>query len=61
VPIALRVLGALAVASAATLPLVGYARFERIIVWWTGQSHFVMRLWSLLAVAIGGFVLWSLV
>ena len=59
-PVALRALGALAIVSAATLPLIGYTRFERVITWWTNQSHFVMRLWSLLATAIGGVVLWSL-
>ena len=59
-PMVLRVLGAIAVVSAATLPLVGYERFERVIAWWTNQSRFVMRLWSLLAVGIGGVVLWSL-
>ena len=59
-PIVLRVLGAVAVLSAASLPLVGYDRFERVLRWWTGHSPFVMRLWSLLATAIGGVVLWSL-
>jgi hypothetical protein len=59
-PVVLRALGALAIVSAATLPLIGYTRFERVITWWTNQSHFVMRLWSLLATAIGGVVLWSL-
>jgi len=59
-PMLLRALGALAIVGAAALPLVGYARFERLIKWWTNQSHFVMRLWSLLATAIGGVVLWSL-
>lgn len=59
-PIVLRTLGALAVVSAATLLVVGYERFKRVIAWWTNQPHFVMRLWSLLAVAIGGVVLWAL-
>jgi len=59
-PILLRGLGALAMVMAAALPVIGYARFERVIGWWTNRSHFVMRLWSLLAVAIGGVVLWSL-
>ena len=56
----LRTLGALSIVSAATLPLVGFERFKRIIAWWTSQSPFVMRLWSLVAVTIGGLVLWSL-
>ena len=59
-PILLRALGALAIIMAFTLPLIGYPRFKRVIEWWTNQSHFVMRIWSLLAVAIGGVVLWSL-
>ncbi|MBT8468729.1 MAG: hypothetical protein HKN10_15365 [Myxococcales bacterium] len=59
-PILLRVLGAVAILSAASLPMVGYERFERVLRWWTGHSPFVMRLWSLLATAIGGLVLWSL-
>jgi hypothetical protein len=59
-PLLLRALGAVAIVAAAALPLIGYARFKRVIEWWTERSHFVMRMWSLLAVAIGGLVLWSL-
>jgi hypothetical protein len=59
-PLVLRVLGALMIVSAATLPLIGFARFQRVITWWTEQPPFAMRLWSLIAVAIGGVVLWSL-
>ncbi len=59
-PILLQVLGAIAILSAASLPIVGYERFERVLTWWTGHSPLVMRLWSLVAVAIGGLVLWSL-
>ena len=59
-PVALRALGGVAIVSAATLPLVGYARFERVIRWWVGQAPWVMRCWSLVAVGIGGLVLWSL-
>ena len=59
-PALLRTLGALAIVLAAALPIVGYERFKRIIDWWTKRPPFVMRLWSLLAVAIGGVVLWSL-
>jgi hypothetical protein len=59
-PMLLRTLGAAAIVSAAILPLVGYDRFERVIRWWTSHSAFVMRLWSVVALAIGGLVLWSL-
>jgi len=59
-PILLRALGALAIVMAATSPVIGYVRFKPVIEWWTYRSHFVMRMWSLLAVLIGGVVLWSL-
>jgi hypothetical protein len=59
-PVLLRGFGALAIVMAAALPVVGYARFRRVIDWWTSRSHLVMRLWSLVAVAIGGIVLWAL-
>lgn len=59
-PVLLRALGALAILLGLGLPIIGYERFERVIEWWTGHSAFVMRLWSLLATAIGGLVLWSL-
>ena len=59
-PLLLRALGAVAIVSAASLPLVGYARFQKVLDWWTGRSKVAMRLWSLVAVAIGGVVLWSL-
>ncbi len=59
-PLLLRVLGALAIVSAAVLPLVGYERFARFIEWWTKRSELAMRAWSLLALGIGGVVLWSL-
>ena len=59
-PVLLRALGALAIVSAAALPLVGYERFERVIEWWIKHPPWAMRLWSLLAVGIGGVVLWSL-
>ena len=59
-PVLLRAMGAVAIVSAASLPLVGFDRFARLIEWWTNRSHFVMRLWSLIAIAIGGLVLWSL-
>ena len=59
-PMLLRGLGALAIVMAAALPIVGYDRFRRVIAWWTERSPFVMRLWSLVAVGIGGVVLWAL-
>jgi hypothetical protein len=59
-PLVLRLLGALAIVSAASLPVIGFERFERILAWWTGLPPNAMRLWSLVAVGIGGVVLWSL-
>ena len=42
------------------LASIAEERDLRVVAWWTSRSPFVMRLWSLLAMAIGGVVLWSL-
>ena len=59
-PVLLQALGGLAILLGLGLPIIGYERFQRVLDWWIGHSPFVMRLWSLLATAIGGLVLWSL-
>jgi len=59
-PLLLRALGGLAILSAVLLPLIGFERFERVLAWWTALPPYAMRLWSFVAVAVGGVVIWSL-
>jgi hypothetical protein len=58
-PVTLQVLGALFVASAFALPLIGLPRFQALVSWWTGQSATVVRVWSAVTVALATFLLWS--
>jgi hypothetical protein len=55
----LQALGALSMASALVLPWLGLPRFQAIVSWWSRQSAVFVRAWSLLAAAIGAFLLWS--
>lgn len=60
-PVVLQVLAVLSVLSALVLPLLGVSRFESILSWWSRQSPAFMRSWSALAMALGAFLLWSVV
>lgn len=60
-PVVLQVLAVVSVASALALPLMGVSRFESILSWWSRQSPAFIRSWIALAVALGVFLLWSVV
>lgn len=60
-PVVLQVLAVVSVASALALPLMGVSRFESILSWWSRQSPAFIRSWTALAVALGVFLLWSVV
>jgi hypothetical protein len=52
-PLALQLLGGLSVLAAAALPLVGSARMETFVAWWTRRSDAFVRAWSAVALAFG--------
>ena len=52
-------LGSLVVLSGVVLPLFGYTRFHGFIEWWAKLPIALLRLWCLVAVAFGVFVIWS--
>jgi hypothetical protein len=60
-PIVLLVLASLSIVSALVLPLLGVSRFDSILSWWSRQSSVFIRSWSAMAVALGVFLLWSVV
>lgn len=60
-PVVLQVLAVLSVVSALALPLMGISRFESILSWWSRQPPVFIRSWSAVAVAMGVFLLWSVV
>jgi hypothetical protein len=58
-PQALRVLGALTLASAAALPFFGAAGRARLVAWWSQRSSTFVRTWAAAAAAFGLFVAWA--
>lgn len=58
-PLALQALGAVSLVSGCALPLIGPARFGKLIDWFLGRSAALIRGWCLAAALLGAFVLWS--
>ena len=58
-PVVLEALGVVSAVSAVALPLIGFARFQAILSWWSRQSAVVVRAWSIAAVVVGAFLVWS--
>jgi hypothetical protein len=58
-PIALRVLGWLAVIAGLVTPFVGVERAGGIVEWWMAGDSPLVRLWAAVAVAFGGFILYT--
>jgi hypothetical protein len=55
-----KVLSAISVVSAFSLPLMGVSRFQALLAWWSGQSASFVRIWSAAAVIMGVFLIWSM-
>ncbi|MEM7435819.1 MAG: hypothetical protein AAF436_11755 [Myxococcota bacterium] len=58
-PELLQALAVLSGGSGLLLPLLGLPRFKRFVGAWGGLPTPVLRLWCLVAVALGVFVFWS--
>lgn len=56
----LRVLGIIIVAAGILLPFIGFARFSRIVDWWSGMRLAYQRLWSIAALAFGILAIYAL-
>ena len=53
----LQIFGVLSILTALSLPVMGVDRARRFLDWWTDRSPNFVRLWSLLAVVMGAFLL----
>lgn len=58
-PLALKILGSVTIAAGIALPLLGLARFEAVLDWWSAQPISVQRAWLGTAAALGLFLLWA--
>lgn len=59
-PIAFLVLGWLAIVAAIVIPLAGRERIGRLLSWWEHRSALVVRLWCLLGVVFGAFLIYGI-
>lgn len=55
-----QVLGAITIAAAIALPLLGADRIQKIVEWWMRRPPAVLRAWGVLAMGFALFLLWSL-
>lgn len=58
-PLYLQVFGGLALVAAVALPLLGQRRFDALIDWWVAQAPATVRLWCLVALAVGASFVWA--
>jgi predicted membrane channel-forming protein YqfA (hemolysin III family) len=58
-PTAIAALGVLSLVSAGLIPVLGLARIRRFVDWWLARPPAVIRLWSGVACAFGGFLVYA--
>ena len=58
-PTLLGFLGVLFLLTAAFIPLIGRHRLNAMVEWWSYQSPAVVRLWSMIALLLGAFLVYA--
>ena len=59
-PTTFQALAVLTLVAAFALPMIGAQRIFKLMEWAASWRHTAIRLWCLLGVAFGGFLLWSI-
>jgi hypothetical protein len=59
-PTVFRVFGAITVAAAIALPIIGAGGIARLLDWWRRRPPVVVRAWGVIAAAFALFLIWSL-
>ncbi len=57
-PLAVKIIGAISILAAVVLLLVGQERMDRFINWWMKQSDNILRVSSVLAFALGAYLVY---
>ena len=60
-PLALQILGAITVIAGVVLPIMGFERYQAVLLWWLRQGALFVRTWMFAAAAFGLFLLWAVV
>ena len=58
-PQVFRVLGVISLVAAAISPFLGFARLRRFVQWWGDRSPGIIRVWSLVTVGFGAFMIYA--
>lgn len=58
-PLAFKILGGIAIVAAIALPFIGIARIKALVDWMERLPTIAIRLWMLLGIALGGFLLFG--
>ena len=59
-PLAFQVLAIIALVAAIVLPIIGIQQILKLLDWIASWRQLAIRLWCLLGVGFGGFMLWSI-
>ena len=59
-PVVFRILAVIALIAAVAVLLIGYERAKRLIDWAIGRPPAVLRMFAVIALLLGGFLLWAL-
>lgn len=51
--------GVLILLSGFAIPILGFGRIEQLAKFWLGQPDWVVRSWSVMALALGGLLVWA--
>jgi hypothetical protein len=57
-PIFVSVMGVLFILAGVFIPILGPARLRSLASWWMKRRDLVLRLWALVALALGGLLVW---
>jgi uncharacterized protein YjeT (DUF2065 family) len=57
-PIFVSVMGVLFILAGVLIPILGSARLRYLASWWMERRDSVLRLWALVALALGGVLVW---
>ncbi len=58
-PLLIQIFGVIFILAGISIPLVGSARIEKLVLWWLKRPDYMCRLWALLAGAFGAVIFWS--
>jgi hypothetical protein len=58
-PGVVRIIGIVSVVAALIIPFLGFERLRAIVDWWLSRPHGFVRAWALLAMALGGFLVYA--